>query len=303
MKKYLLSLLITWFTFIGFSSASNMTCSWIGTEDWNVFNCSPSYINSQLTDEYDSYDFIYDSSNIEELCIWEDSCTINIYWWFTSDFDIFEDWVPLITCGYPYDEESPLCSDWNISYNDFDWNNILYLKWYFSYGDEEWEETETELMTMNFTYSIYRDPDAPSEPDEPDEPWTWWNEWTWWWTSWWWIIAGGINAFSGITERLWSIFWEFWPYLIYIAIACLWIALLFKALKSLLWFTKNKAKKSIWWREGMKERRRRRRQQRRKSYTQEQKQFDYSHKYYYKNWWKWKRYRRSFKTSWAYSKK
>lgn len=128
---------------------------------------------------------------------------------------------------------------------------------------------------------------------------SWWSEW---WNEWW-IVSWWINAFSWIIDRLGSIFGEFWPYILYIAIACLWISLLFKALKSLLWFTDNKAKNSIWRRQGMKERRRRRRQQRRRTYTQEEKQYDYSHKYYYKNWWKGKRYRRSFKTSWAYSKK
>ena len=101
----------------------------------------------------------------------------------------------------------------------------------------------------------------------------WWNEWwnTWWWTEWWWeswweswwIVAGGISAFSWITERLGNIAGEFLPYMVYIAIACLGIALLFKALKYLLWFTSNQSQNSISGRSGMQERRNRRRRNRR----------------------------------------
>lgn len=59
------------------------------------------------------------------------------------------------------------------------------------------------------------------------------------------IIEWWTEAFSWIIDRLWSIFWEFWPYIIYIAIACLGISLLFRVLKYILWYLKSKSKNAI----------------------------------------------------------
>ena len=59
------------------------------------------------------------------------------------------------------------------------------------------------------------------------------------------IIASGTTAFSPIVDKLGDIATEFVPYLIYIAIAVLGVALTFKVVKWILWYLKGWAMKSV----------------------------------------------------------
>lgn len=72
------------------------------------------------------------------------------------------------------------------------------------------------------------------------------------------IITNGVNNFTQIIDKLWTIAGEIMPYMLYIALTCLWITLAYNAVKYIIWYTENKTK--IEW---MKERRRRRRRNRR----------------------------------------
>lgn len=57
----------------------------------------------------------------------------------------------------------------------------------------------------------------------------------------WQIIAQGTAAFSPIVDKLWAIATEFLPYMIYVAIACLGVALAFRALRYILGYLQGKA--------------------------------------------------------------
>lgn len=59
------------------------------------------------------------------------------------------------------------------------------------------------------------------------------------------VIANGTAAFTPIVEKLGSIATEFVPYLIYIAIAVLGIALTFRVVKWILWYLKGGAMRSV----------------------------------------------------------
>lgn len=264
---------------IGYSSAVSFSC-WLGS-------CNPWSI--ELTEAPTSEEF----SSVE--------CSSEMHVMFYKQQDE-TDYMINLDCFT--EEENEIYNDRQIEVQNFTpWN-------YEVYPDENFEWS----MTFNFTPSN-------SWWEEENTWWNtwwwneWWNEWwntwwwsNWWWSSWWWIVSWWTEAFSGIITKLWSIFSEFWPYIIYIAIACLWISLLFKALKSLLWFTNNKAKKSIWWREWMKARRTyRRKMRRRRKYDSE----NYRYKTYRKKWInkKWareqakymtKNRRRIRKNKWAY---
>lgn len=59
------------------------------------------------------------------------------------------------------------------------------------------------------------------------------------------IIANGTTAFEPIVTRLGEIATEFLPYMIYVAIGCLGVALAFRALKYILWYLQGKAKWAV----------------------------------------------------------
>ena len=59
------------------------------------------------------------------------------------------------------------------------------------------------------------------------------------------IIANGTAAFSPIVDKLGAIATEFLPYMIYVAIACLGVALAFRALKYILWYLQGKASGAV----------------------------------------------------------
>lgn len=59
------------------------------------------------------------------------------------------------------------------------------------------------------------------------------------------IIANGTTAFAPIVEKLGDIATEFVPYLIYIAIAVLWVALTFRVVKWILGYLKGWAMRSV----------------------------------------------------------
>lgn len=118
----------------------------------------------------------------------------------------------------------------------------------------------------------------------------WWWEWWNWWEWAWWIIANGVWAFSWIITKLTGISGEFIPYIIYIAIALLWISLTINVVKYILWYLKGWAENSITGREWMKARRKRRRQQRRKTYSYEDVKRAKRKSDYYDIWnWRYKR--------------
>lgn len=236
MKKFILSLFLSIIWFIGFSNAWTLNCSWEWNNDWGLITCSPVSINSSLSDEYDSYDFTVLSSNLLNICDWEDICDFNLYLGFDPDFDPY-DWIPTVSCFYPDDEETPLCSPWNIWFTDLDtyWNDVLYFKWLLYYTDEEDPEA-TANLSISVDYSVYRDPDAP---DEPDEPWTWWNEnppvipdnpWEWW--NWWNIVPDW--SLVAVITWVFSVFWELIPYVVYIWIWILIVTVWFYAVRRLV---------------------------------------------------------------------
>jgi hypothetical protein len=59
------------------------------------------------------------------------------------------------------------------------------------------------------------------------------------------IVASGTSAFAPIVDKLGNIATEFIPYLIYVAIACVWVALAFRAVKYILWYLSGKAKWAV----------------------------------------------------------
>lgn len=59
------------------------------------------------------------------------------------------------------------------------------------------------------------------------------------------IIASGTTAFSPIVDKLGDIATEFVPYLIYIAIAVLGVALTFRVVKWILGYLKGGAMNSV----------------------------------------------------------
>lgn len=231
----------------------------------------------------------------------------------------------------PYGESNPIAitENWTLKITD-EWTCDQYQVQAVFNHSQYWESVINQERLMNWQ-NLYPNSTVYFRLDEENKiactftvqwlpainewwnEWTWWNEWwnTWWSTEWWtewWIVSWWINAFSWITERLWNIAGEFLPYMVYIAIGCLWIALLFKALKYLLWFTNNQSKNSISGRSGMQERRTyRRKMRRRRKYDNE----DYRYKYYTNKWIskKWaseqakymkKNRRRIRKNNWAY---
>ena len=243
MKKIILSLFLSIIWFIGFSNAWTLNCSWEWNWDWALITCSPVSINSSLSDGYDSYDFTVLSSNLLNICDWEYSCDFNLYVGFEPDFEPY-DWMPIVSCSYPYDEETPLCSPWNISFIDLDWNSVLYFKWLFFYTNEE-DADATANLSISVDYSVYRDPDAPDEPDEPDEPWTWWNEnppvipdnpWEWW--NWWNIVPDW--SLVAVISGVFSVFAELIPYVIYLWIWILIVTVWFYAIRWLVNWVSNK---------------------------------------------------------------
>ena len=94
--------------------------------------------------------------------------------------------------------------------------------------------------------------------------WEIWNNWyvyfsnspityssnNWWWTSTsnWQLIPWWTATFTPIITRLWSIAWEFIPYLMYIALWALGIALAYKAVKYIISYLSWKAKGAVRWR-------------------------------------------------------
>ena len=104
------------------------------------------------------------------------------------------------------------------------------------------------------------------------------------------IIENGTSAFSWIVDKLWNITTEFVPYLIYIAIALLWISLTISVVKYILWYLKWESTsviKTPYDREWMRARRTRRRRNRRlgkylkKNYPSENLKF---WEYWYNSW-------------------
>lgn len=76
----------------------------------------------------------------------------------------------------------------------------------------------------------------------------------WWWlidsttnNNWWNIVEWWASNFTPIIAKLGNIAGEFIPYMIYIAIACLWVTLAFKALKYIIWYIQSKAKWAVRW--------------------------------------------------------
>ena len=59
------------------------------------------------------------------------------------------------------------------------------------------------------------------------------------------IIANGTSAFTPIIDKMWAIATEFLPYLIYVAIGALWVALAFGAVKYILSYLSWKAKGAV----------------------------------------------------------
>ena len=61
----------------------------------------------------------------------------------------------------------------------------------------------------------------------------------------WQVLANGTATFTPVLERLLEIAQEFVPYLIYIAIWALWVSLLWKAVKYILWYLKGKSTRAV----------------------------------------------------------
>lgn len=77
----------------------------------------------------------------------------------------------------------------------------------------------------------------------------------------WQIIENGVDNFTPIIDKLQTIAGEVIPYMIYIALACLWITLAYKAIKYIINYLDYNLPRQQ--RNLMKERRRRRRRNRR----------------------------------------
>lgn len=153
MKKYLLSLLIVWLTFISFSNADSLSLS---CSDWN---CTPWNISFSQWDIINSYEDWFNGQ-----------CTIKLNWLFSfidnnsNDYScssvIFNDgWIECNWDLYPslpftITNSSSLSFDYYYCSNDLTPNSV------FSY-------TPTSSWWWDW--------------------WEWWN--TWWWIISWWIIT------------------------------------------------------------------------------------------------------------------
>lgn len=69
-----------------------------------------------------------------------------------------------------------------------------------------------------------------------------WNE-----NSLWNIIEWWTSNFTPIITKLSNIAGEFIPYMIYIAISCLGVTIVFKALRYILWYLQSKSKWAVRW--------------------------------------------------------
>lgn len=59
------------------------------------------------------------------------------------------------------------------------------------------------------------------------------------------ILANGTGTFTPVINRLLEIAQEFVPYLIYIAIGALWVSLLWKAVKYIMWYLAGRSKRAV----------------------------------------------------------
>ena len=176
MKKHLLSLLIVWLTFIGFSNAVEISQT-VNLDVWWRFS---------LTNP----DFTYTVS-----CL---NCTAN------KDIKISADWYMIKYC---WDGCTISSSDWYpngsfaspMVFQDF---NFKWVSFVISYDD-----------------------------------WTvaWWSGDNWWSDDWWNLVSG--DDLSPVVSWLFSVVWEFIPYIVYISIWLLLSTLWFYAIKWLCnWF-------------------------------------------------------------------
>lgn len=63
----------------------------------------------------------------------------------------------------------------------------------------------------------------------------------------WAILSQGTATFTPVFTRLWEIAQEFVPYFIYIALGALWISLLWKAVKYIMWYLAGRSKRAVRW--------------------------------------------------------
>lgn len=61
----------------------------------------------------------------------------------------------------------------------------------------------------------------------------------------WAVLSQGTATFTPVLERLLEIAQEFVPYLIYIAIGALWVSLLWKAVKYIMWYLASRSKRAV----------------------------------------------------------
>jgi len=59
------------------------------------------------------------------------------------------------------------------------------------------------------------------------------------------ILTNGTATFTPVINRLLEIAQEFVPYMIYICLWCLGVALLWKAVKFIMWYLAWKSKKAV----------------------------------------------------------
>lgn len=201
MKRYLLSLLIVWLSFIWFSSAENFTCEW---SSWyngatcipNNFMLSESFLNWTHTISWNpnaEYKLYYQDENSNQFrlhCI-ENSCQLTLLGFSADDFlDYPEDFWPfslyqsicINTDDLNTSPTAEFCNGWNSWWNEW-WN-------------EWWDE--------------------------------WWNEW-WNWSDLW-----LISHLTPAVNWLWDTVVELIPYIVYIWIWVLLFTLWFYAIRRLV---------------------------------------------------------------------
>lgn len=82
------------------------------------------------------------------------------------------------------------------------------------------------------------------------------------------IITNGTEAFTPIIDKLGNIASEFLPYMLYIAIACLWIYLMYGAVKMIIRYIQdNILYKTRWKREKARRNMKRRREYKKRKYN------------------------------------
>jgi hypothetical protein len=289
-----------WLLAVVFLSISSYTNAWTLTNcstsitdngDWDFsynYNwCNPSYIPLSSLPFDENWDLeITASSNLGEywICYFDEnqlpegasvsseSCSLYIWLYACNQGYEDENWnyqpcEPSQTFYLTETDDIIIDSINRDNYPNWIYVHIDNADFSKSYYPEDSDDEEKITYLPNLSTNIIFE--WTVEPDEPDEPWTWWNENTpinpdnpeeWWNTGW--LVVWWTTNFAPIITQLGNIAGEFIPYMIYIAIACLWIAIVYRAIKYILWYLQNKSKGAIW-REWMKERRRRRRRNRR----------------------------------------